>query len=292
MGMRPVRRAFLILAIAGLVTAVLLMLAQDQVTVKLRSAAAAAEPRHQAYLAGLLGSQLSSGNRFTVLTNGDQIFPPMLAAIRAAKRRISFETYIYKTGQMAEEFTRAFEDAARRGVRVSLVVDAVGGNGMDDAHVKRLEQAGCRVAMFNVPRWYSLEELNYRTHRKVLVVDGQTAFTGGVGIDDQWMGNAQNKEHWRDTMVQIDGPLARLMEGAFYENFAEASEVTPELDDSTAGLDQEGAAFLVRSSPSGGANDLKRLYLLALASARQRVDITTPYFITDESSRWALPVSV
>ena len=292
MGMRPVRRAFLILAIAGLVTAVLLMLAQDQVTVKLRSAAAAAEPRHQAYLAGLLGSQLSSGNRFTVLTNGDQIFPPMLAAIRAAKRRISFETYIYKTGQMAEEFTRAFEDAARRGVRVSLVVDAVGGNGMDDAHVKRLEQAGCRVAMFNVPRWYSLEELNYRTHRKVLVVDGQTAFTGGVGIDDQWMGNAQNKEHWRDTMVQIDGPLARLMEGAFYENFAEASEVTPELDDSTAGLDQEGAAFLVRSSPSGGANDLKRLYLLALASARQRVDITTPYFITDESSRWALQDAV
>ena len=292
MGMPPVRRAFFILAIAGLVIALLLMLAQDQVTVKVRSAAAATEPRHQAYLAGLLGAQLTSGNRFTVLTNGDQIFPAMLAAVRAAKRRISFETYIYKTGHMAEEFTRAFEEAARRGVHVSLVVDAVGGNGMDDAHVKRLEQAGCRVAMFNVPRWYSLEELNYRTHRKVLVIDGQTAFTGGVGIDDQWMGNAQSKEHWRDTMVQIDGPLARLMEGAFYENFAEISEVTPELDDSIDGLDQEGAAFLVRSSPSGGANDLKRLYLLALAAARQKIDITTPYFITDESSRWALEDAV
>jgi cardiolipin synthase len=292
MARSPVRRAFLILAIAGVVIAVLLMLAQDQVTVKVRSAAAATEPRHQAYLAGLLGAQLTSGNRFTVLTNGDQIFPAMLAALRKAKRRISFETYIYKTGQMAEEFTRAFEEAARRGVRVNLVVDAVGGNGMDDAHVKRLEQAGCRVAMFNVPRWYSLEELNYRTHRKVLVIDGQTAFTGGAGIDDQWMGNAQSKEHWRDTMVQIDGPLARLMEGAFYENFAEISEVTPELDDSIDGLDQEGAAFLVRSSPSGGANDLKRLYLLALAAARQRIDITTPYFITDESSRWALQDAV
>ena len=293
MGMSPVRRAFLILAIAGLVMALLLMLAQDQVTVRLRSAAAATEPRHQAYLAGLLGAQLTSGNRFTVLTNGDQIFPAMLAAVRNAKRRISFETYIYKTGQMAEEFTRAFEEAARRGVRVNLVVDAVGGNGMDDAHVRRLEQAGCRVGMFNVPSWYSLEELNYRTHRKLLVVDGQTAFTGGVGIDDQWMGNAQSKEHWRDTMVQIDGPLARLMEGAFYENLAETDgEITPELDDSTAGLDSEGAAFVIRSSPSGGANDLKRLYLLALASARQRVDITTPYFITDESSRWALEDAV
>ena len=101
--MSPVRRAFLILAIAGLVGALLLMLAQDQVTVRLRSAAAVTEPRHQAYLAGLLGAQLTSGNRFTVLTNGDQIFPAMLAAVRNAKRRISFETYIYKTGQMAEE---------------------------------------------------------------------------------------------------------------------------------------------------------------------------------------------
>ena len=289
MGMPPVRRAFFILFIAGIVVAFLLLLAQDQVTIKLRSAVGAAEPRHSSYLAGLLGVQLTRGNRYTVLTNGDQIFPSMLAAIRSAKRRVSFETYIYKTGKMAEEFTTAFEEAARRGVRVNLVIDAVGGNGIDDAHVKRLEAAGVRVAMFNAPSWYSIEELNYRTHRKVLVVDGQVAFTGGVGIDDQWMGNAQSKEHWRDTMVRVEGPLARLMEGGFYENFAEAAgETTPELDDVAPETDQEGAAFVVRSSPSGGANDLKRLYLLALASARQTAIITTPYFVTDESSRWAL----
>jgi cardiolipin synthase A/B len=289
MGMPPVRRAFFILFIAALVVAFLLLLAQDQVTLKMRSAAGAAEARHQRYLAGLLGVQLTQGNRYTVLTNGDQIFPAMLTAVRNAKRRVSFETYIYKTGQMADDFTRAFEEAARRGVRVNLVIDAVGGNGMDEEHVKRLEQAGCRIAKFNTPSWYSLEEVNYRTHRKVLVVDGQIAFTGGVGIDDQWMGNAESKEHWRDTMVQIVGPLARLMEGGFYENFAEADgETTPELDDATQEMDAEGAAFVIRSSPSGGANDLKRLYLLALASARQTVDITTPYFVTDESSRWAL----
>ena len=293
MGMPPVRRAFFILFIAGLVIATLLLLAQDQVTIQVRSAVGAAEPRHQTYLSGLLGVQLTQGNRYTVLTNGDQIFPSMLAAVRAAKRRISFETYIYKTGKMAEEFTAAFEEAARRGVRVNIVVDAVGGSGMDDAHVKRLQAAGCRVAMFNTPSWYSLEELNYRTHRKLLIVDGQVAFTGGVGIDDQWMGNAQSKEHWRDTMVRVEGPLARLMEGGFYENFVEANgETTPELDDTTPDIDQEGAAFVVRSSPSGGANDLKRLYLLALGSARQSVDITTPYFVTDESSRWALEDAV
>ena len=287
--MPPVRRAFFILFIAGIVVAILLLLAQDQVTIKARSAVGAAELRHQSYLAGLLGTQLTRGNRYTVLTNGDQIFPSMLAAINGARQRVSFETYIYKAGKMAEEFTAAFESAARRGVRVNLVVDAVGGNGMDDAHVKRLQAAGCRVAMFNTPSWYSLEEVNYRTHRKVLVVDGQIAFTGGVGIDDQWMGNAESKEHWRDTMVRVEGPLARLMEGGFYENFVEAAgETTPELDDVVQETDQEGAAFVVRSSPSGGANDLKRLYLLGLASARKTVDITTPYFVTDESSRWAL----
>jgi cardiolipin synthase len=292
MGMHPVRRAAVILLVAAAVTALLLVLAQDQVTLKTRSAVGAAEPRHANYIAGLIGAQLSRGNRYTVLTNGDQIFPAMLKAIREARRRISFETYIYNAGDMAEQFTHAFEEAARRGVRVSLVIDAVGGS-IPDEHVGRLRAAGCRLATFNTPSWYSLEEINYRTHRKILVVDGHLAITGGVGIDDQWKGNAQDKEHWRDTMVQAVGPIARLMEGGFYENFAEAAgEVTPELDDVEPASDEEGAAFVVRSSPSGGANDLKRVYLLALASARRSVEITTPYFVTDESSRWALQDAV
>jgi len=286
---KAVRRAFLILIIAAGVVGVFLLLAQDQVTLKTRSAVGAAESRHANYLSGLLGVDLTRGNRFTVLTNGDQIFPAMLAAVRGAKRRISFESYIFKAGDIAGQFTRAFEEAARRGVRVQMVIDAVGGSGIDEEQVKRLESAGCLLAKFNTPSWYSLEELNYRTHRKILVVDGEIAFTGGAGIDDQWKGNAQDKEHWRDTMVQIVGPLARLIEGGFYENFAEAvGEVTPELDDVPEERDAEGASFVVRSSPTGGGNDLKRLYLLALASARQTVDITTPYFVTDESSRWAL----
>ena len=293
MGMHPVKRAFFILFIAACVVAALLLLAQDQVTLKTRSAVSAEDPRHTGYLAGLLGVQSVSGNRYTVLTNGDQIFPSMLEAIRSAKRRISFETYIYKAGRTGDQFTQAFEEAARRGVVVQLVIDAVGGQGIDDEHVRRLEAAGCRIATFNTPSWYSLEELNYRTHRKVLVLDGMVAFTGGVGIDDQWLGHAQDREHWRDTMVRIEGPLARLLEGGFYENFAEAAgEMAPVLDDDAPGPDTEGAAFVVRSSPSGGSNDLKRLYILALGSARRTVDITTPYFVTDESSRWALEDAV
>ncbi len=281
-------RAFFTLFVAAAIIAIFLMFAQDQITLKVRSDAGAGEPRHAAYIAALVGSDLTHGNSYEVLTNGDQIFPAMLEAVRGARRRISFETYIYESGQVAEQFTAAFEEAARRGVRVNIVVDSIGGSAMEETHVQRLKAAGCRLAQFNAPSWYSLEEFNYRTHRKILVVDGEIGFSGGVGVADHWLGNAQDKDHWRDTQVRMRGPVVRLVEGGFYENFIEtAGEVTPELDDPAPEPHAEGASMVIRSSPTGGSNDLKRLYLLAIASARRSVDITTPYFITDESSRWA-----
>ena len=266
-----------------------LMLAQDQVTLKVRSAVAAEDPRHAAYVAALVGADLTYGNDYDVLTNGDAIFPAMFDAIRGAKRRIIFETYIYEAGEVANQFTAALEDAARRGVRVSMVVDSVGGSGMSNKEIERLEAAGCRLAQFNSPSWYSIEEVNYRTHRKILVVDGEIGFSGGVGVADHWLGNAQDKDHWRDTQIRIRGPVVRLLEAGFYENFIEtAGEVTPELDDAPKERHAGGASMVIRSSPTGGSNDLKRLYLLAIASARRTIDITTPYFVPDESSDWAL----
>jgi cardiolipin synthase len=293
MGMPPVRRAFVILLVAALVIAGGLMLAQDQVTLRVRSAVAAEDPRHPRYIAALLGVDLRAGNVYDVLANGDQFFPAMLEAIDHAKRRVSFETYIYDTGAIADRFTAAFEKAARRGVKVRMVVDSVGASSMDDSHVQRLRAAGCELARFNTPRWHSLEEINYRTHRKLLVVDGEVGFTGGAGVSQHWIGNAGNKDEWRDTQVRIRGPIVRLMEAAFYENFIEAAgEGTPELDDVPADSGEAGASLLVRSSPTGGGNDLKRLYLLAIASARRTLDITSPYFVTDESTRWSLEDAV
>jgi cardiolipin synthase len=287
---KPVRRAIKVLVALAVIVGGLLLLAQDQQTLTVRSAVSAEDPAHPAYLSALVGAALSEGNRYIVHTNGHQFFPAMLKAIQGARRRISFESYIYKSGtSIAEEFTRALEEAARRGVTVNLVLDAVGAQSLSQDDLKRLRSAGCTVALFNSPTWYSLEEVNYRTHRKILVVDGEIGFTGGAGVDDQWKGNARNRDEWRDTQIEVRGPLARLLEAGFYENFVEtAGVVAPVLDERVSPKDTEGASFVVRSSPTGGSNDLKRLYLLAIGSARKTLDITTPYFVPDESTLWSL----
>jgi cardiolipin synthase A/B len=293
MGLSPVRRAFAILLGAAAVVALLLMLVQDPKHLYIQSNLPAEDPGHQAYLAAIVGADLTRGNRYEVLTNGDEIFPVMLDAINKAERRVVFETYIYKPGETGDRFTDAFEQAARRGVTVKIVLDAVGALNVGREDVRRLRDAGAQVVWFNTPAWYTFQQVNHRTHRKILVVDGRVAFTGGVSIGDQWMGNAQSPEHWRDTHVRIEGPVARLLEAAFYENFIEAAgEVTPMLDPPLTDSGDGGGSIVVRSSPSGGANDMKRLYLLAIASARRTLDIATPYFVPDASSRWALKQAV
>jgi cardiolipin synthase len=273
----------------------LLALAQDQQTLRIESPVAVEDPLFPQYVAALLGGHATGGNSYTVLTNGDQIFPPMLEAVKSAQRRISFETYIYNKGTVGQQFTDAFIAAAKRGVLVQLVVDAMGSNKIPKEWHESLKGAGVKVGEFGQPKWYALEELNYRTHRKILVIDGRVGFTGGVGLDDQWLGQAEDKEHWRDTMVRIEGPVVRLMEGAFNENFIETSSepvaaiVDPPPVIPPGPLD---SAMVQRSSPTGGSNDLKRLYLLSIAAARRTLDISTPYFLTDESSDWSLEQAV
>lgn len=290
---RHSKLGFWVIVVLGII-GTLLAIAQDQQTLKIESAHSASDPLFPPYVAALLGAHPTGGNSYAVLTNGDQIFPSMLAAVNAAQRRISFETYVYNTGTVGRQFTDAFVAAAKRGVVVQLVVDAIGSNKIPKEWQDELKAAGVKVGEFGPAKWYSLEELNYRTHRKILVVDGRVGFTGGVGLDDQWLGNAQDKEHWRDTMVRLEGPVVRLMEGAFSENFVETlGPVTPIVDPLVqVPAEPFDFAMVLRSSPTGGSSDLKRLYLLNIAAARRTLDISTPYFVTDESSDWSLEQAV
>jgi cardiolipin synthase A/B len=282
------------LLIVFAVLAVLLTLAKDQQTLKIVSEYAASDARYPEYVAALVGAQPTAGNSYQVLPNGDAFIPAMLEAIDHARRRVSLETYNYEKGELSKQFTAALEAAARRGVLVNLVIDAVGSKKMPRDQWQRLKDAGARVADYGTPRWYKLHTMNYRDHRKILVVDGRIAFTGGAGVADHWMGHAQDPDHWRDTMIRIEGPLVRLLEAAFNEDFIEAlAPAEPVLD--APGPEPHptpsDTAFLVRGT-AGSSNDLKRLYMLAIASARKTLDICSPYLVTDASSEWALSEAV
>jgi len=175
-------------------------------------------------VAALTAAPLRQGNRVTVLRNGDEIFPAMLDAIKAAKQTVDFATYVYWTGSIAPKFANALAERARAGVEVNVLLDAVGAAKMERELVEQLETAGARVAWFRPVRWWTLHKLNNRTHRKLLVVDGQLGFTGGVGIAEEWTGNAEDADHWRDTHVRVEGPATRDLLGGFLDNWAEATQ--------------------------------------------------------------------
>jgi cardiolipin synthase len=277
-------------AVVGvIVIAGFLLLAQDQDTLRVRTPLPVEDARFPTYLARLLGHTLTSGNGVAVYADGREAFGAMLAAIDAARHRISFETFIYDTGRVADRFTGAFEAACRRGVAVRLVLDSVGASPMDAGHVARLERAGCRIGWFNPVAGYSFEELNFRTHRKALVVDGDVAFVGGMGIADHWAHDTEAFPVWRDTHFELRGPAALDVEAAFHENWIETGGIVePDLlphDDSPRG---DAWAVTVWSSSEGGVNAMKLLYLMSLAATQRTLDIQSPYLITDESTEWSL----
>jgi cardiolipin synthase A/B len=227
-----------------------------------------------------------------MLENGDAIFPSMLDAIGEAQHRISFESFIYSKGEIANRFTAALTKAARRGVRVRIVLDSIGSVDLPKSTVEELTTAGVEVVWFNPLASWSIEEVNYRTHRKVLVVDGAVAFTGGVGVADHWRGNARTEEEWRDTQFRLTGPAVRAIEASFYENWLESGgREAPALDPPRPPRSTGARSLVVWSNPMSGVSNVKLLYLLSIAGARQSVDIQSPYFVLDSSTLDALTVA-
>ena len=282
------------LAIVGGLAGVglLLLLAQDQETLTVQSPVAATDPRFAEYVASLVGAPAEPGDRYEVLRNGDEVFPAMLEAIRQARHRISFESFIYEDGIVGDQFTAEFVKAAHRGVDVRIVLDGFGAS-LSAESEKKLTDAGVKVVWFNLLRPWSLEEANYRTHRKVLAVDGAVAFTGGIGLSDQWLGHAQSPAHWRDTQFKVAGPAVRGLEASFFENWIESGGLeAPVLDPPQPLRKNRAQSIVVWSNPTGGASNVKLLYLLSIAGARQQIDIQSPYFILDESTRWSINAAV
>ena len=244
-----------------------------------------ADPQFLRSMNVLLGPQLVAGNRVQALVNGDRIFPDMLEAIRGARSTITFETYIWWSGSIGEEFSRALAERARAGVRVHVIFDAVGGGKIDEASVDEMKAAGAQVERYNPLRWHSIVSMNNRTHRKILVVDGRVGYTGGVGIADEWRGNAQDQDHWRDTHFRLEGPAVAQMQAAFMENWIEITGKVlhgeayfPELPKAGKHLAQVFVA-----SPGGGGESMQLMYLLSIAAAQRTLRLSAAYFVPDDT---------
>jgi len=229
----------------------------------------------------LTGAAISVGNDVELFVNGDRIFPVFLDTIRAARRSVNLLTYVYWEGGIAHDVAGLLCERARDGIEVNVLLDWVGSLRMDQTLIEQMREAGVCVARFRPPKPYAVRRLNNRTHRKLLIVDGRIGMTGGVGIAEEWTGDAQDPDHWRDTHVRVRGPVVRGLQGAFAENWLEATGDALVGDDWLPPLepvDGGGAMQLVRSRAGVGDTNVEALYYLAIASARDSLDLTAAYF--------------
>jgi cardiolipin synthase A/B len=230
----------------------------------------------------LTGAPISHGNEAELLINGDRIFPAFLETIESAEQTLNAQTYIYWRGEIAGEVAGAIGGRARQGVRCNVILDALGAAKMQRSLVHEMESAGVKVIRFRPPKPYAIRRVANRTHRRLLVADGRVGMTGGVGVASEWTGDAEDPEHWRDTHVRVRGPVVRGMQGAFAENWLEGTgevlagpDYLPDLEP----VEDGGPMQLVRSSAKVGDTNAEALYYLAIASARDSIELTAAYFV-------------
>jgi cardiolipin synthase A/B len=239
----------------------------------------------RATLVGFTGGAVVGGNRAQILLNGEEVFPAKLAAIRSARKTITYAQYVFEEGAPAADTARALAERCRAGVKVHVLVDAVGSLMMPSEYRDWMTEAGCQVASYRPLSPWAIDRVNYRNHRRILVVDGRVGITGGSGTSGKWSGNGKQEGQWRDTDMRVEGPVVSQLQGAFAENWLEATGVAlggPEYFPWP--LERKGGvdAQIVRSSPAGGSVAMYTMFLLAMASARHSIYITNPYFVPDD----------
>jgi cardiolipin synthase A/B len=220
-----------------------------------------ADPEFAPTMEGILGAAIEPGNRIETLVNGHEIFPAMLAAIGEARKTINFETYIYWSGDIAERFAEALSERARAGVRVNVILDYVGSLPMEERLIERMQEAGVKLVRFRPLHWYTIDRLNYRSHHKLLVIDGRLGFTGGVGIADEWKGDARNPKEWRDNHYRLEGGIVAGLQSAFADHWLETTGEVLRGEAHFPPLETRGSVALqsMKSSPFSGN---QTLYLL------------------------------
>jgi cardiolipin synthase len=277
------------LAVAALATCALVIIALNmlpdrrELRAPVPTIVTSSSPDFARTITGLFGSQMIGGNTIEILENGDEIFPAMLQAIAEAQETINFETYIYWSGDIATTFAEALIARAEDGVDVRVLLDWVGSLRMETELIDRMKEAGIHVVRFRPLRWYTLDRINNRTHRKFLIVDGRVGFTGGVGIGDEWLGDARNPDEWRETHYRVTGPVVAAMQGGFASNWVEDTGELLQGPEFFPALEPTGETDMQFVLSSTGSRNYMHMTLMAvIAAAEDHIRITTPYFVPDD----------
>jgi len=253
------------------------------------------EPSFFPTLEAYTSAPIVGRNTVDVLLNGEEIFPAMIDAVRAARTSITYAQYYFEDGPVARDLVEAFAERCRAGVGSSILLDAFGTLEMPAEYIALMKAAGCHVAIFRPLSPLAWNRSNQRGHRRILVVDGRVGFTGGSGVSRKWMGNGRVENHWRETDVRVRGPIVEYLQGAFAENWLEATGIVLGGEAyfprpvSSAG---DVYAQVVRSSPAGGSFAVYTMFLLAISSARRTIFISNPYFVPDGAMEDALMAAV
>ena len=244
-------------------------------------------PHFSTALSTIAGAPVEQGGTITVLNNGDEFLPALLQVVNDATHTINFSVYIWSSGQFSTEVLRALEKKQREGVAVRVLLDGLGSVKVPDEDFEPLIAAGGKVQKFRAPRLGKLTRFHRRNHRRSIVIDGEVGFTGGMAVSDIWLGHAQDKEHWRDVMFKLTGPMARSLQAAFADMWAGSSGellIDPrhypvEAPAAVPGIDR----FLhLASSPADDDHSMSYFFLLPILAARQSIYLAAPYFIPDK----------
>lgn len=241
-------------------------------------------PEFNQALGHLLGPPLLTGNKIESFYNGIEIFPAMLEAIQSAKKSITFEAYIYWSDEIGQKFINALIERANAGVKIHLLVDWMGSRNFKNEYLEKLRAAGIEIELYRPLSFANLLRMNNRTHRRILVVDGKVGFTGGVGISNDWDGNGDIPEKWRDTQYRIEGPVVNSLQSAFMDNWLKVREKVLHGPDYFPIVEKAGdsIAQVFKSSPEFGGESVRLMYQLAISSARKSINLSSAYFLPDE----------
>jgi cardiolipin synthase A/B len=286
---RKQKRGWLIMKIAGAVLAALLIwiflprAVAKPIKKQIETSYGVDDVAFRESVGHLVNAPLLPDNKVTTLINGDQIFPAMFESIRGAKKTITMENFIFRTGKLSAQLVPLLVEKAQSGVKVHVIMDSMGCSKLEQPELERLEKAGVKFVKYNRTEWHKLLRVNHRDHRKLLVVDGTVGFTGGACLADEWMGNAETKKQWRDTHFRVDGPSVAQIQGVFMENWISTQHEVLHGPEYFPELEKAGSMYArcYKTGPDDGVESARLVYLYSIAAARKIIRISHSYFVPD-----------